>query len=99
MKMYKLLLVFVLLTFAGCATITAGPGDKPDSVPPKLQIGQDNTKIWDRPGAFGPVPSSLQATGDRICGTNMKAIGYHPQAQDEKGVPFSGGGYLCEPVK
>jgi hypothetical protein len=46
-------------------------------------------------GAFGPVPSSLQATGNKICGVNMKAIGYHVNAQDENRNTFLGGGYLC----
>jgi hypothetical protein len=95
MKICKLLSIIVFLAFVGCATIPAGPGDKPDAVPPKIQIGQDKVKVWDRPGAFGPVPSELQATGNKICGPNLKAIGYHPNAQDEKGNAFTGGGYLC----
>ncbi|MCX5807327.1 MAG: hypothetical protein NT010_14895 [Proteobacteria bacterium] len=98
MKKLTLLSIFLLLAFAGCTAVpVVGPGDKPDTIPPKIQIGRDKVKTWDRPGAFGPAPSSLQATGNNICGDKMKAIGYHPNAQDENGNSFLGGGYLCVP--
>lgn len=82
------------LLAGGCAT---GPGSKPDAVPPKLVVG-DKGNIWDRPGAFGPVPANLKARGDNICrsvGIKGGAVGFHPQAQNVNGKPFDGGGFLC----
>ena len=81
----------------GCASFTTGPGDKPAEIPPKIVIGENNTPIWDRPEAFGPVPEELKATGDKICKNDgaREAIGYHPRAIHLNGQPFKGGGYLC----
>jgi len=97
MKTYKLFLIFVALVFTGCSSsfIAMGAGERYDPVPPKIKIGKDNVKTWDRPGAFGPVPSALQATGNKTCGYNMKAVGYHPEAQDENGNTLPKGGFLC----
>ncbi|WP_287600165.1 hypothetical protein [Thiothrix sp.] len=52
---------------------------------------------WDRPSAFGSVPSELQADGRRICQAIKynKAIGYHPRALDYAGNPIKGGGFYC----
>ncbi|NNM81533.1 MAG: hypothetical protein HKL98_02865 [Burkholderiales bacterium] len=78
----------------GCAEM---PGNEPSSIPPKLMIGADNAKVWDHPGAFGPVPADLQAHGDKLCQGigDKKAIGYHPKAEDENGNLIPGGGYYC----
>jgi hypothetical protein len=99
MKMNRWLAVLVFLAMAGCSTIPVGPGEKPDAVAPKIRVGSDQSRTWDRPRAFGPVPASLEATGNQVCGQGMKAIGYHPEAQDENGKPFPAGGYLCVPNK
>lgn len=72
-------------------------GSAPDPVPPQIQIGVDGSAFWDRPGAFGPVPAELQQDGDGICGAGMKAVGYHPEAKDQQGDSFEGGGFLCAP--
>ncbi len=100
MKLCNFFWVLVFLAFAGCVAIPVGPGDQPSAVPPRIQIDQNKFKTWDRPGAFGPVPSELKEAGDKACydyNNNMKAIGYHPDAQDEKGDKFERGGYLCAP--
>lgn len=89
-----LLASIVASTLTACVVI--GPGDKPDSVPPRLVVDK-NGPAWDRPHAFGPVPAELQATGNEICknvGT-AKATGYHPKAQDVNGKAITGGGYYC----
>lgn len=93
--------VSILLVFTGCTSaVFVGPGDKPDAVPPKIVLGADNNRIWDRPNAFGPVPAGLQEAGKKVCGPlGLKAIGYHPNAQDENGYRFPDGGYLCVPNK
>ena len=98
MKVGKIISVFVAMAFIGCASLPVGSGDKQDPVPPKIITGKDNSKIWDRPSAFGPVPDNLVETGKKTCGPmGMKAVGYHAKAQDENGKEFPGGGYLCVP--
>lgn len=99
MNRFTLPALLVLLAFMGCAVMAAGPGDKPAPVPPRLIITEDNAKVWDRPGAFGPVPFELKQIGDSICGPNMTAVGYHFDAQDEYGNKFQDGGYLCGPKR
>jgi hypothetical protein len=94
-KWLGVLAFLAVLAVAGCAAMAVGPGDRPDPVPPKLVITDDNIKTWDRPGAFGPVPFELKAIGDDVCGPDMKAVGYHPDARDEYGNKFEAGGYLC----
>lgn len=93
----KWLVAAAIAAFAsGCATAPL-PGDKPDPVPPRLHAGENNVKEWDRTGAFGPVPVEKRELGDKICrGIGAKkAIGYHPQAQDDNGNQIPGGGYYC----
>ena len=53
---------------------------------------------WDRPSAFGSVPSTLQGKGNRICRQAgfTRAVGYHPKTFDEQGELMPDGGYLCE---
>lgn len=81
----------------GCAAFTVGPGDKPAEIPPKIEIGENNTPVWDRPEAFGPVPEELKDRGDKKCKDDgaREAIGYHPRAINLNGQPFEGGGFLC----
>lgn len=81
----------------GCTLFSTGPGDKPDEIPPKIMLNQNNTPVWDRPRAFGPVPEELKAKGDEICKRDgaKEAIGYHPRAINLDGQPFEGGGFLC----
>ena len=69
-----LLAAAVAVSVFGCAEM---PGSEPSSIPPKLEIGANNAKIWDHPGAFGPVPAALQAHGDKLCQSigAKKAIG------------------------
>jgi len=96
MKIFKIVAVLMLFAFVGCVSMPVGPGSKADAVPPKLTIGKNNVKLWDRPNAFGPVPAGLQEAGNKLCGAlNLKATGYHPNAQDENGKALPGGGYFC----
>jgi len=98
MKIFQIVVGLMLIAFVGCVTVPVTVGDKPDAVPPKIVMGGKDNKdrIWDRPGAFGPIPADLQEKAKTVCGQNdMKAIGYHHKAQDENGKAFEGGGYLC----
>ena len=98
MKIFQIVVGLMLITFVGCVTVPFTVGDQPDAVPPKIVMSKDKNKIWDRAGAFGPIPADLQEKAKAVCGQNdMKAIGYHPKAQDENGNAFEGGGYLCVP--
>lgn len=98
MKYLSRLFVTLAMTASvfGCA-IAPMPGDQPDATPPKLFVGENNVTSWDRPGAFGPVPSELQGKGDALCTAIgfKKAIGYHPKAEDANGKQIPGGGYYC----
>lgn len=95
-----------LLIFSGCAVVNSGPGDKYGDTPPKLtsiEYKDANGKMvsgltWDEPSAFGPVPASQQAAGDKVCQSvgSKKATGYHPKAQAANGKPLAAGGYFCE---
>ena len=104
MKHLILVLAVMAGLFAtGCAV--TGPGDRPDAVPPRMVVGQDNCRGWDRPGAFGPVPADKQALGNRYCktgsganspcGTWQTAMGFHASAQDFDGRSFPDGGFFC----
>jgi hypothetical protein len=100
MKTSRMIALFIAVVFLAFSTMAfaAGPGKKPDRVPPKLQsplLGSE--MLWDRPEAFGPVPKSKRNLGKQVCGADSKAIGYHPKAQDEKGKVFPKGGFLCAP--
>lgn len=103
MKVMKYFAVFMLFALLGCASapvdVVVSAGDRPDEIPPRLVMGHNNTRIWDRPEAFGPVPDSKQKQGQKACGPNKKAIGYHPYAKDEKGYAIPKGCYLCVPDK
>ena len=99
MKGCTFVLAIVFVSIVGCATAPIGPGNQPAEIPPRLQLGSDGVKTWDRPNAFGPVPSELAAVGSKMCGKEMKATGYHPKAQDVNGATFSEGGWFCVPNK
>jgi hypothetical protein len=81
--------------------MTSKPSEVASSTPPKL-VPFNETFVWDRPSAFGPVPTALASKGDEVCSAlnhkdnNFRATGYHPGAIGEKGVPFRGGGFFCE---
>jgi len=53
--------------------------------------------VWDRPFAFGPVPSELKAEADADCRRSgfSSAAGYHPGALDHNGRRFPIGGFFC----
>lgn len=74
-------------------------GDRPSNPAPQL-ARVDGVLGWDRPGAFGQVPASEKARGDKVCAATSKslaAIGYHPEAKSEKGTAITGGGFFCAP--
>lgn len=90
---------------SACVTVPTPPqiGAAPADIPPKLVIDKTDNKslTWDRMIAFGPVPASEQARGEKVCSTlnrdNLKfrPIGYHPRAQDLNGKAFEGGAFAC----
>ncbi len=95
-------LSLVLASLAGC-TFTPGIGTEPAATPPRIVADQADPKklIWDNPGAFGPVPQSELARGEKSCSAldkdNLKFYpkGYHPRAENFQGKPFAGGGFYC----
>jgi len=87
---------------APAPAVSNGPGAVQAEVAPRL-IMRDGFKVWDNPGAFGPVPAELLATGQQVCATmdtpdlKHEPTGYHAKALDVEGVEFQGGGYFCVP--
>ena len=85
---------------AGCVG-TFGPGSSADlNNPPKIvrDTNNNNLPIWDRPGAFGPVPAEKQAQGNATCTAadpDLYAAGYNKLAKREDGSLFPDGGFLC----
>jgi len=87
-----------LLLIGGCAAPKSEVGDQPDLFPPRIIVlGDARVRGWDRPWAFGPIPTELQSVGDKVCGASGggKAIGYHAEAKDVDANPIPGGGYFC----
>jgi len=104
MKSPKFLAVtLVAISLGGCA-IYPSAGDKQGEVPPQIVI-RDDVKIWDNPGAFGPVPQELQSAAESACTSlntdklTFEPKGYHAQALNLEGKPFNGGGYYCVPKR
>ncbi len=81
--------------------LASRPSATASVTPPKL-VAFSDTFVWDRPSAFGPVPTALAEKGQEVCASlnrgahSFRASGYHPAALDSKGVPFLGGGFFCE---
>jgi hypothetical protein len=68
--------------------------------PPKLINNPDDPKnlAWDRPSAFGPVPTNLSEPGAKICnplGKGRGKVGYGKEQLDNNNKPIQGGGFLC----
>lgn len=96
----SLLLTGLLL--GGCA---ASRGERQADAPPRL-VEQDNqTVLWDRGSAFGPVPLTLASLAALRCASldtneqKWQPEGFHAQAQDLQGKTLPGGGYFCKPRK
>jgi predicted small secreted protein len=95
--------LLMALALTACANFYAGAGaisDMPDlQNPPRLYRANGTNQLeWDRPAAFGRVPSHLQARGNTICGIlgqDVVALGYNPNALDQNGKQIPGGGYFC----
>jgi hypothetical protein len=93
------------LLVAGCSTAPM-IGSAPSDPPPQIAfLGARDGKgtdylTWENVSSFGPVPAELQAVGNASCqavAPSLRAIGYHPQAKDRKGVTLPGGGFFCQP--
>jgi hypothetical protein len=84
-----------LFALVGCATAVVGPGSEPSDTPP--QMIKEYRQAWDNPSLFGEVPPSLEQAGKDYCRAQgyERADGYHPQALDENGDPYPGGGFFC----
>ncbi len=103
-KTQKVLFASLVATgiLAGCSTAPM-MGSQPGDVPPRIvnDPNDNRSRVWDNPGAFGPVPAKLAADGQTICSSmdtkdvHYRAIGYHPLAKDIDGKPFPRGGYFC----
>lgn len=87
------------MTSGGFLCAVKNSGDRPSGTPPQI-VSRSGVSGWDRPSAFGAVPSELQQRGDAVCrraGPQLAAIGYHPSARNEQNAPILGGGFLCAP--
>lgn len=76
-------------------------GEKPADTPPRL-ARTNGVLGWDNPAAFGAVPADVKSRGDAICrqaGSQLEAVGYHPQARSEQNTLIVGGGFFCGPHK
>lgn len=99
MKLRSYAVICVAALAAGCVALP-GPGAQEGSTPPKLVMKNDS-KTWDDPRSFGPVPLALSTAAANVCSSlNTKeakfvAKGYHSKAQDMDGKSFTGGGYYC----
>lgn len=108
----KIISFFILsISLLGCSGIGSRPSDNPPQIVSYATNPNDNREVntrvwygnlmretgWDKPSAFGPVPSNLQVIGNALCQQALyqRAIGYHPTAKDLTGQPLIGGGYLC----
>lgn len=70
---------------------TGGYADKPPAL-----VSVDGQVGWDRPTAFGSVPSDRFALGERRCSEfGTSPLAYHPNARGLDGQPIEGGGFLC----
>lgn len=94
-KKFKMLSVIAIALGLGACSATRG--NKPDATPPRMVFNNVTRDIvWDRPEAFGQVPTELQETGNSKCVGIGIATGYHPEAKDVDGNLIPGGGYFCQ---
>lgn len=100
MKSISLMFGAALLSTA-CASFNV-IGDQPAATPPQLIRLADGRVVWDKPGAFGPVPAELAAKGAAVCKVlntdkeSYKVLGFHPSARDLLGNTIAQGGFYCE---
>lgn len=85
---------------AGQVLAQHGLGSAPGNEAPQL-IMRDGIRVWNNPGAFGPVPKDQYDRGVKVCSAmntreaSFVPIGYHPKAKDNQGVEYQGGGFFC----
>ena len=77
---------------SGCAQLGGNP--EPSAAAPRLVQGWFGVE-WDKPGYFGIVPASKALEGYQMCSAPLRAVGYHPRAEDGVGHAFPNGGFLC----
>jgi hypothetical protein len=68
-----------------------------ESAPPKVVL-INGAPGWDRPSAFGPVPSDKLAAGNEACSKQnpkFRPLGFHPRPIDLNGAVMQQGGFLC----
>jgi hypothetical protein len=62
---------------------------------------ENNMKVWENAGSFGPVPTAQAALGADTCAklnttnANFVATGYHSRAQGLDGKTLPNGGFYC----
>jgi hypothetical protein len=103
-KKIAILVATVGFVIAGQAAAQHGLGSTPGKDAPQL-IMRDGVRVWNNPGAFGPVPKDQYDRGVKVCSAmntreaSFVPIGYHPKAMDNQGVEYQGGGFFCVQAK
>lgn len=103
-KKLAILVATVGFVMAGQAAAQHGLGSTPGKDAPQL-IMRDGVRVWNNPGAFGPVPKDQYDRGIKVCSAmntreaSFVPIGYHPKAKDNQGVEYQGGGFFCVQAK
>jgi hypothetical protein len=100
MKVAFTLSIAVAIFVTGCAH--PNPSSTPSETPPQVVV-RNEIRTWDKPQAFGPVPPELAERATQACSllntekARYEARGFHPNALNQAGMPFPGGGFYCTP--
>ena len=103
-KKLAILVATVGFVMAGQAAAQHGLGSAPGKDAPQL-IMRDGVRVWNNPGAFGPVPKDQYDRGIKVCSAmntreaSFVPIGYPPKAKDNQGVEYQGRGFFCVQAK
>ncbi len=102
-KMTKLVLSVCAAASLLSACSMSIVGSKEGDVPPRVIADPKNpsSRVWDNPGAFGPVPADKAEFAKQACATmstkdvEIVPLGYHSKAQGYDGKTLPYGGVYC----
>ena len=99
--------VLLASLLGGCASQVVLVGSEPSEPAPQIVfLGARDGKgtdylTWENVRSFGPVPAELKEAGDNACravSSELRALGYHPEARGRDGNKMPGGGFFCQPA-